>query len=197
MTSAPAATTAATQHSTKLSAPLVVPNARPSPLTPSAAGSGASSSNPWLDPDAASSAARISRKANKATTASDSRASRMADKVAKTKSKQLDAREAEKDDAAVDLDLSSAGLMMPAKEAPQIGNGSTKQSKANGGARPPAQADDSSDDDEKELDEEEIDAQRGKGPAAFKQRELVAAAFAGDNVVAVSLRAHPCRMLHR
>lgn len=36
-----------------------------------------------------------------------------------------------------------------------------------------------------ELDDEEIDAQRGKGPAAFRQRELVKEAFANDDVVAV------------
>lgn len=44
---------------------------------------------------------------------------------------------------------------------------------------------DAADSSDEELDEDEIQAQRGKGPAAFRQRELVKEAFANDDVVAV------------
>lgn len=41
-------------------------------------------------------------------------------------------------------------------------------------------------DDSDVQSDDEIDAQRGKGRTAFKQRELVKEAFANDDVVAVS-----------
>ncbi len=43
---------------------------------------------------------------------------------------------------------------------------------------------------DEEDNEAEHKNQAGRGPAAFKQRDLVARAFAGDNVVAVRLNFH-------
>lgn len=116
----------------------------------------------------------------------DSReASRLAAKVDKHKSKMVDAREIEKDDATVEIDPSV--VLTKVKVAPQIVKNKEKKagnkvSEGNAKLTMDAGGADSSDED----DEEQHEAQRGKGPAAFAQRDLVARAFAGDNVVAVS-----------
>lgn len=144
-------------------------------------------SNPWMTVQEDGSGSRLSRKSNKATFGKDARdATRVADKTARHKAKQMDAREAELNDAQVDLDPTSmlASTSTKRRDVPQIG---TAPVAANGKAvARPAPQDDSEDGSGDEDDDEAIDAQRGKGPAAFKQRELVAKAFAGDNVVAVS-----------
>jgi U3 small nucleolar RNA-associated protein 14 len=118
---------------------------------------------------------------NKATVGKDSRdANRSAAKVDRHRSKQTDAREAEKDDAQVEIDPQVVLARSKAPAAPQIVAPAQRKGTAMSTMDPAGDA--SSDED----DEEQHNAQRGKGPAAFKQRELVARAFAGDNVVAVS-----------
>ena len=123
---------------------------------------------------------------NKATSGKDAKdATRLADKVSRHKSKQADAREAEKDDATVDIDPTNvlAGARAPAQ--PQITAPATvkKGKKAEGTSKPDLEDVDVSSD---EDDEAQHEAQRGRGKLAIKQRDLVARAFAGDNVVAVS-----------
>jgi U3 small nucleolar RNA-associated protein 14 len=203
----PVATSAkANSLTAKLSGPLTVESARAStsrsPLVAAATAESSISnneeSNPWLAVGEDGSAGRVSRKSNKATFGKDARdATRVADKAARTKSKQTDAREAERDDAQVDIDPTSALVAASAKRrnVPQIGN---TPSVVNGKAvARPAQPDGSDEDSGDEDDDEAIDAQRGKGHAAFKQRELVAKAFAGDNVVAVSVSMDRApRLLH-
>lgn len=110
-------------------------------------------------------------------------AEKVADKASRARSKQSDARQAERDDAEVELDL-SAGLVATGskkkrEKAPQVG----------GAVARPAEAMEAEADDSDVQSDDEIDAQRGKGPTAFKQRELVKEAFANDDVVAVSC--HP------
>ncbi|KAI5481860.1 U3 small nucleolar RNA-associated protein 14 [Pseudohyphozyma bogoriensis] len=180
-----------TTHTTKLSGPLAInstaPVSRASPLSLSAA-QPAEEENPWLALGDGQSAGKISRKMNKAATGKDQRDyAKLTSKVDRHKAKQADAREAEKDDAEVEIDLDVV-LAPKAKNVPQIA-----QPKSTKGAKEPAQkskataevqlgGDDSSDDDD--MDDAAVDAQRGKGAAAFKQRDLVAKAFAGDNVIA-------------
>ncbi|ORY84072.1 Utp14 protein-domain-containing protein [Leucosporidium creatinivorum] len=172
--------TSTTNHTTKLNAPLSISTR--SPLSTNATPTSTDESNPWLA-DAAS-ASKLSRKSNKATVGKDSRdASRLADKVARHKSRQSDAREAEQDDATVDIDPSNVLASAKAKAQPQITAPSKEKKK--GAAGPTTKA--TMEEDERssdEDDEEQHEAQRGRGQLAFKQRELVARAFAGDNVVA-------------
>jgi U3 small nucleolar RNA-associated protein 14 len=153
-------------------------------------------SNPWLAlADSAPSAGKVSRKANKASFGRDETdAAKTATKVARTKAKSSEARQAEQDDAKVEIDLSEEASLKVAEKAKK-GKGATAGSKGVGGgalaARPAermgANREEDEDDDGygDELDEDEINAQRGKGPAAFRQRELVKEAFANDDVVAV------------
>lgn len=140
---------------------------------------------------------------NKATVGKDSReANRSAARVEKHKSKSGTAREAEQDDARVEIDplagLAGEVVKSTRKVVPQIGQSSLEiavltgvsgKGKTGGKPGPTVRAkmeDDGDDSSDEEADEQQIDAQRGRGPAAFRQRELVAKAFAGDNVVAVS-----------
>ncbi len=181
--SAPAASKA--QMTTKLSGPLAVAAAassRPAKQSPLAAKAAAvAEANPWLavDAEAAAAAGKVSRKMNKATGKGAKDADKSAAKADRALARQGDARAAEADDAQVEIDPAVVLAKAKAPRQPQL------QAVVPAGknvARPTAREEvDSSDE---EGDEVEHAAQRGKGPAAFKQRELVAKAFAGDNVVA-------------
>ncbi|KAL8278691.1 hypothetical protein RQP46_008983 [Phenoliferia psychrophenolica] len=173
-----------TQHTTKLSGPLAISSSHLPTRSPLSLSAPAAEENPWLALDASSSTGKVSRKMNKATTGKDSRdASRSAAKVDRHKSKLGDAREAEKDDAQVEIDPDVVLARAKAPQAPQLTTSAVMTVAKAGKASTVAtggEDDDSSDED----GEEQHDAQRGRGPAAFKQRELVAKAFAGDDVVA-------------
>lgn len=187
-----------TTNTTQLSGPLAVASSssflsRRSPLSLGASSNSTTvESNPWLAvAEDAASAGKLSRKMNKATVGKDSRdAVRLAAKVDRHRSKLADAREADADDAQVDIDPSVV-LSLGQKAAPQLmvpvtksktGKGSA--AKATATARSTIVEGDAASSDE-EDDEIEHKMQSGQGPAAFKQRDLVARAFAGDNVVAV------------
>lgn len=203
--SAPTLSTATT---TKLSGPVTVGSssrtarARPSLSNPGFtvpdADADAPESNPWLalaSAEGSSSGGAVSRKLNKAGFGKDqSSLAKSTAKADRARAKQADAREAERDDARVELDLGADAALAATATATK---GVSKKGKkaARKGDRPqvggalavPAERMDgdavaSSDE---ELDEEEMQAQRGKGPAAFRQRELVKEAFANDDVVAV------------
>lgn len=179
------------QNTTKLSGPLAIASSssRLSTRSPLSLGtlSTAGESNPWLavGEDAAG---KVSRKMNKATVGKDSRDSaRMATKVDRDRSKLTDAREADADDAHVEIDPTVVLSIAKVKATPQL---SVPKSKKGGGAKATAKStmvEDGVGSSDEEDDQTQIDAQNGKGPAAFKQRDLVARAFAGDNVVAVRL----------
>lgn len=125
---------------------------------------------------------------NKAAVGKDSKdAARSAAKVDRQKSRMVEAREAEKDDALVEIDpqiVLTKAIVAPQVTMPASQNKKGKKAVVEGNSKLTMEIDmgDSSDED----DADDHEAQRGKGPAAFKQRDLVARAFAGDNVVAVS-----------
>lgn len=123
---------------------------------------------------------------NKATVSKDSRDSaRSAAKVDRHKAKMADVREAEKDDATVEIDPSIVLAVAMAPRQPQLNAPAPmKKTKKVANAKTTLIEDGVGSSDE-EDDELQVEAQRGRGPAAFKQRDLVAQAFAGDNVVAV------------
>ncbi|GAA5828727.1 hypothetical protein JCM11251_005854 [Rhodosporidiobolus azoricus] len=213
--SAPKSATTTKLSSVSIASPLVAsatasssrptPRSRPSLRDPSASAD-ADTSNPWLtlaDDEPSSSTpsggAKLSRKLNKASFGKDSAsaADKSANRAARARGKQADAREADREDAKVEIDVSGEAALSSAAAA---AGGKKAKGKAKalpvqvGGAmvaRPDEGLsgagranDEEEDESEGEMDEEEIDAQRGRGPAAFKQRELVKEAFANDDVVA-------------
>lgn len=95
----------------------------------------------------------------------------MAEKSAKNFKKSLskvdEAREREQDDAQVDIDPSAVSMAAPSKTVDK-GKGRAQRRQAD------------EDDDESETDDHER-----RGPIALRQRDLVAQAFAGDNVLEV------------
>jgi hypothetical protein len=91
-------------------------------------------SNPWLAlADSAPSAGKVSRKANKASFGRDETdAAKTATKVARTKAKSSEARQAEQDDAKVEIDLSEEASLKVAEKAKK-GKGAKAGSKGVGG----------------------------------------------------------------
>ncbi|GAA5962538.1 hypothetical protein JCM8115_002113 [Rhodotorula mucilaginosa] len=175
---------------TKTSAPVSVSasstsRSRPRPSLSNPLAGATDESNPWLTLANDESSGKLSRKMNKSDTSSA--AAKTAAKADRARAKQADARAAERDDATVEIDVdAAAGIAAERRkkakgrkgeDAPQVGK--ALASVVNGGGD-----DDASGDSDAELDEDEINAQRGKGPTAFRQRELVKEAFANDDVVA-------------
>ncbi|GAA5863261.1 hypothetical protein JCM3774_000832 [Rhodotorula dairenensis] len=184
----PTLSSSSTTTTTKMSAPVSVSapttsRSRPRPSLSNPLASAADEANPWLSLGNEENSGRLSRKMNKGNVSSA--AAKTASKADRARAKQADARAAERDDATVEIDVdASAGLAADRRkkakgrkgeDAPQVGR--ALASVANGG-------DADSGDSDAELDEDEINAQRGKGPTAFRQRELVKEAFANDDVVA-------------
>lgn len=102
-----------------------------------------------------------------------------------------DVREAEQDDALVEIDPSIVLAGAKAPMAPQIGRPTPKSKPTKQVANSKSTLEeDGIDSSDEEDDDTQVAAQRGQGPTAFKQRDLVARAFAGDNVVAVSRSSH-------
>ncbi|KAM0791537.1 hypothetical protein ACM66B_005986 [Microbotryomycetes sp. NB124-2] len=175
-------------HTSKPSSSLEVATTKPAKRSPlSASAQPAEDVNPWLALADEDQMSKLSRKANKAAVTKDARdADKVANKVSRHKAKQDDARMAEREDAQVDIDPSVVmSLPQKAADKPQINERAASRKHL---ASAQVVDDDSGDDDVEgdqdiEQDEDEIDAQRGKGKAAIQQRELVAKAFAGDNVL--------------
>jgi len=149
-------------------------------------------SNPWLVPTAPSGP---SRKRNEVHVHKGADAlTKSSNKLKKQTGKHADERERARDDAVLEIDASNV-LEIPEPPAPSA---SSKKSKAQGrrdvakapaGATGPAHdegADDSDVPSEVEAQERATDKKNaGKRVQAFQQRDLVALAFAGDNVVQV------------
>ncbi|GAA5916095.1 hypothetical protein JCM6882_003934 [Rhodosporidiobolus microsporus] len=206
---APKSSTTTKLSSVSIASPLIAaatasssrptPRSRPSLSNPIS--SAVEESNPWLtlaDSEPSSSSAggaKLSRKLNKASFGKDSAsaADKSASKAARARGKQADAREADREDARIEIDVSGEAALSVAATAKK-GKGAKGKEKAQpqiGGAlvaRPAEGMEHARENDEDEsdgeMDDEEIDAQRGKGPAAFRQRALVKEAFANDDVVA-------------
>ncbi|KAL1742824.1 Utp14 protein-domain-containing protein [Schizophyllum fasciatum] len=144
----------------------------------------ANEENPWLAPR--DTAAKVARKRNEVVVSKDSKTlDKSRAKMDKRAKKQQAEKERAADEAVVEIDVTSV-LSKPAegKAAPK---GKKDVSKEKAGEPATASAFDSEGDseDEVELQEQALLKKRkkNKGPTAFAQRELVAMAFAGDNVV--------------
>ncbi|KAJ3500660.1 hypothetical protein NLJ89_g9696 [Agrocybe chaxingu] len=167
--------------------------------------------NPWLvRPDEDSSSAKVAKKTNTVVVGKDSKAAdKSKNKLNKQAQKLEEERDKKRDDAVVEIDVdavltlpasSSLGGAGPSKvsdsaskaKAATTSSSSAKAAKAKQAAAPAAPGINDDDDDGSDANSE-VDAQekalnlKGKGKAnglkAFEQRDLVALAFAGDNVV--------------
>lgn len=160
--------------------------------------------NPWLNPSAEDSRVRLSSKKNNQTVTKESGSTdKAASRLLKTQGRSKEAIKKAQADATVDIDvehvLSNTSLAAPASAlgvsasspGPPTSPAEKAQRQNREMAPPPSSAkkapngagadtSDDSDDDEDALPEAVAKAQ---GPNAFKQRDLVARAFAGDNVV--------------
>lgn len=142
------------------------------------------SSNPWLNQDAStSSGSKATKKANEVVIAKDSKAAdKSKNKLKKSMQKRAEDREKAEDDAVVEISLDN--LLTSSSGA----SGSKTAQKAAVASKKLGDEDGSDEDLEIEAQEQAL-ALKGKGKAngvkAFEQRDLVALAFAGDNVVQV------------
>ncbi|KAH7105159.1 Utp14-domain-containing protein [Auriculariales sp. MPI-PUGE-AT-0066] len=162
--------------------PQSLDGAAPPTLTssPGAEPPSAASNNPWLNGSADGPSGRVSRKKNEVIVA---KGSNTADRAAHTLSKKADQAsrngnaKAIEDESTVDIDVDDVLKLQPA-------------------ALPRPIDEDDSDKNSEQDEQERLEAQKNgkrtgtkdlkgtaKAPAAFQQRELVALAFAGDNVV--------------
>jgi U3 small nucleolar RNA-associated protein 14 len=124
-----------------------------------------STANPWLTAGASSS--KISRKKNAVSGKEASAAEKSVKTFKKSLGKVDEAREREQDDAMVDIDPSQVSLA-PSRKTADKGKGRARV--------------------EEIEDEESEDDHERRGPLALRQRDLVAQAFAGDNVLEVRRR---------
>ena len=135
------------------------------------------SANPWLNlGDSSKSSNKLSKKQNLASVSKSSNAeSKALNKVSRHRARGDDARKAEQEDATLEIDL-NARL------------GAQRKSNGKKAQVPSAQAaasDDSELDSDAEADEIIVRGQGRKGgKAALQQKELIAEAFAGDDVAA-------------
>ncbi|KAI9566354.1 Utp14-domain-containing protein [Boletus coccyginus] len=148
-------------------------------------------SNPWLVPTASSGP---SRKRNEVHVHKGADAlAKSWNKLKKQTGKHADERERARDDAVLEIDASNV-LEIPEPPAPSAPSASSKKSNRDGGAAKapvgptgPAHdegADDSDVPSEVEAQERATDKKNpGKSVQAFQQHDLIALAFAGDNVV--------------
>ncbi|CED84154.1 Uncharacterized conserved protein [Phaffia rhodozyma] len=133
--------------------------------------------NPWLT--ASSSGKKISRKKNNLVGREAEGAEKSAKAMKKSLSKSEEARQREREDAAVEIDPSHVSLKKSETTSSQ-------------GAAPPASATEKrrkgkkakQDQAQNEIESDsDIEDHEMQGPLAIRQRDLVAQAFAGDNVV--------------
>lgn len=172
----------ASDASTLKSSPVLT--LRESSITPSIGHAPAEASNPWLSADTP--AGRVSRKKNAVVVGKNSDAATLSkNALRKRQRKAAEAQKEAKEDAVVDIDVGKVMRLggAPARPASQP---NTVGAKAAGGFE------DEEEDEEREEQEARLVARgRGKkGVTTFEQRELVAMAFAGDNVVAVRILLH-------
>ncbi|KAI0334039.1 Utp14-domain-containing protein [Cubamyces sp. BRFM 1775] len=152
--------------------------------------------NPWLAQ--ASAAAKSGQTKHEVAISRESGAAEKSkNKLRKRVQKRLEEKEKAQEDAAVDISLSTVMTLSepgPSKTKAQASTSSSAKSTSTaapkGKARASQDDDDSDSDANSEVEEQEKAlAQKGKGKGrangvkAFEQRDLVALAFAGDNVV--------------
>jgi U3 small nucleolar RNA-associated protein 14 len=105
-------------------------------------------------------------------------------KLQKQSLKQDDERAKARADAELEISLDTVLTRPIATAVPESGKTKQKRSKANTSAAP--EAGDSDDHNSEAEGQEQLLQRKGKKTGAFQQRDLVAQAFAGDNVVQVS-----------
>ncbi|TFK21288.1 Utp14-domain-containing protein [Coprinopsis marcescibilis] len=175
----PSDTSSVTLRSTDLFSP--APN---SPLIPTHVAASATV-NPWLAHGEAAESLKVGRKKNEVVVSKDSKAAdKSKNKLRKNARKHEEEKQLEKDDAI--LEISADNVLQLSTES-STSKASSSQKKDTGVV--------SADNDDDSDSNSEADAQeqgllrkmKGKGKAAaqtaFQQRDLVALAFAGDNVV--------------
>lgn len=134
-------------------------------------------SNPWLTASSGSAAGKISRKKNALAGREAVGAEKTAVALKKNLARTEDARERERDDAAVEIDPSAPLVAAAPKAEKRAGKTGAAAAASNGNATQADAGGDTSDSDDGEVP--------SAGPMAFRQRDLVAQAFAGDNVIEV------------
>jgi U3 small nucleolar RNA-associated protein 14 len=180
----------ASDASTLKSSPVLT--LRESSITPSTAHVPAETSNPWLSTDTTTGkvSRKVSKKKNVVVVGKNSDAATLSENALKKRQrKAAEARKEAKEDAVVDIDVgkvlrleNASALPVPRKQ-PQSNGPNTA---ATNGARVAGGFEDENEDEEREEQEAKLLARgQGKGVTMFEQRELVAMAFAGDNVIAV------------
>ncbi|PIL31303.1 hypothetical protein GSI_06001 [Ganoderma sinense ZZ0214-1] len=147
--------------------------------------------NPWLVQS--SSSGKAQTKHEVAVSKESAAAEKSKNKLRKRQQKRLEEKAKVQEDAAVDISMSTVMTLSGPSKAGESSKASSAKSipATNGKAKPSAMDNQDSDSDvNSELEEQERAAARrgkGKGKAngvkAFEQRDLVALAFAGDNVV--------------
>ncbi|KAF9055750.1 Utp14 protein-domain-containing protein [Panaeolus papilionaceus] len=187
--SLPSDTSSVTLKSTDLlspppQSPIVSSSSRPL-LSSTEPSTSTQSANPWLvrDTDASS---KIAKKKNEVVVSKDSKsADKSKNKLKKQMQKLESAKQETADDAAVEVSLDN---LLASSSAPAIKFSNSKPSSSRADTTSAAVDRDSDFDSNSELEaQEKILESKGKGknknPLAFQQRDLVALAFAGDNVV--------------
>lgn len=148
----------------------------------------AAQENPWLSiSDMPSS--KVAKRSNEVVLGKDSSLSQKSKMTLKKQmTKAAGTQEKEVDDAT--LEITTQDALVLKKESTVVQNGrNKKKKKKNNGKKEALPVDDDSSEENSELDEQEAALNKArKGPKAFEQRELVARAFAGDNVVRVCIQ---------
>ena len=146
--------------------------------------------NPWLVPSGRS---RGPKRAEVAVGKDSKSADKFKDKLSKQQLRREEEREAAAEDAELEIEPDQA-LILPSAQSTTASSSKSRPRKVKKG-KSAAAADDapvdghsSDSDSEVELQERQLERKGGRqGPVAFKQRDLVAMAFAGDNVVQVTI----------
>ncbi|KAJ3882859.1 Utp14-domain-containing protein [Lentinula edodes] len=148
------------------------------------------SANPWLVPSSSSGAGKPGpKKKNEIVVVKDSSQTTKSKHKLKKQNKKTEEEKARvKDDAVVEIELENVlaapNVSKGQEEAPSAVTASKNKSKRKGKAQI---SDEDSDSNDSEVEEQEkmlrMKGKKAKATKAFEQRELVARAFAGDNVV--------------
>ena len=150
-------------------------------------------SNPWLVPQTSGVANKAPRRENEILVSKDSNAlTKSKNKLKKQAKKRAEEKDKAKDDAEVEISMDAVLAVGDevAAPSPLTNNPKAKASEKEGSTRNDGTADDDSDvNSEVEAQEKMVNVKsktNKKTLKAFEQRDLVALAFAGDNVVHVS-----------
>ncbi|KAE9395799.1 Utp14-domain-containing protein [Gymnopus androsaceus JB14] len=144
--------------------------------------------NPWLAPSTSSGPGKSSRKKNEVVVAKDSSQTAKSKHKLKKQTKKTEEEKARaKDDAVVEIEMDEVLVAPEGQNSGSIASKTKAKGKGKGNIQASSAADDSDSDSNSEVEEQEkmlqTKSKKSKAVKAFEQRELVARAFAGDNVV--------------